>query len=98
MKIIIPEPQRFFCEADEDHFFGWLKEIDAIQSVSGSPDGLELEVNDPVDKLSFYELVGLLNRYDLDRRCLRPLCIGNPDSWFNDRKNYWYPSVFGEDG
>ena len=97
MKLVIPEPQRFFCEADEKHFFDWLNGIRAIRKVVGTPAGLELVIDVPIDKVSFYELVGLLTRYNLDRTCLNPLCLEHPDAWFQDRRNYWYRYVFASD-
>ena len=93
---LIPEPSRYYCEPDEDHFFAWLKSIPAIKKIVGTPTGIELLIEEPIDKLSFYELVGLLTRYDLDRRCLRPLCIQHSDPWFNDKKNYWFDAVFSD--
>ena len=91
---LIPEPSRYYCETDEDHFFGWLKSIPAVKEIAGTPGGLELTIDEPIDKLSFYELVGLLTRYSLDRNCLRLLCTHQLDPWFNDKNNYWYESVF----
>ena len=93
---LIPHPKSFYCELDEDHFFAWLKDIPAIKNVTGTPKGLELDIDEPVDKTSFYELVGLLARYDLDQRCLRPLAESNPDPWFKDPANYWHRSVFAD--
>lgn len=95
MQLSIPEPNRYHCDSDEDHFFGWLKSIPAIKAVVGTPTGLDLTVDVPIDRLSFYELVGLMTRYQLDKKCLRQLCAGHQDVWFNDTKNYWYESVFG---
>lgn len=95
MLLRIPEPVRFYCEVDEDHFFAWLQGIAAVKAVVGKPDGLHLTVDVPIDRLSFYELVGLMARYQLDKKCLRPLCEGHIDPWFTDSKNYWYKSVFG---
>jgi hypothetical protein len=94
MLLRIPEPGRFYCEPDEDHFFAWLQSIAAVKAVVGTPDGLDLTIEMPVDRTSFYELVGLMTRYQLDKASLRPLCVGHPDPWFSDRKNYWYGSVF----
>ena len=95
MLLRIPEPARFYCEADEDHFFAWLQRIAAVKAVVGTPDGLDLTIDIPIDQLSFYELVGLMTRYQLDKKSLRPLCDGQTDPWFTDKKNYWYESVFG---
>ena len=94
MLLSIPEPSRYFCESDEDHFFGWLKSIAAVKEVVGTPAGLDLTVDSPIDRLSFYELVGLMTRYQLNKKCLLQLCAGHEDAWFNDAKNYWYESVF----
>ena len=86
---------RFYCESDEDHFFAWLKSIPAIKAVVGTPEGLNLTIEEPIDQLSFYELVGLMTRYQLDKKALHQLCDSQQDPWFTDTKNYWYASVFG---
>lgn len=96
--LLIPEPSVYYCEPDEEHFFSWLRAIPAIREVTGTPAGLELIVDEPIDKVSFYELVGLLTRYGLDSKCLQPLCCLQTDPWFNDPKNYWYANVFGVNG
>lgn len=95
MLLRISEPRRFYCEPDEYHFFTWLQKIAAVKAIMGTPDGLDLTLQVPIDRTSFYELVGLLTRYQLDRTSLRPLCEGHTDSWFTDDTNYWYESVFG---
>ena len=95
MLLAIPEPKSYYCESDEDHFFAWLESIPAIKAAVGTPQGINSTVEEPIDKLSFYELVGLMARYELDRLCLRPLCESQIDPWFKDPKNYWYTSVFG---
>lgn len=94
MLLPIPEPARYYCESDEDHFFAWLKNIPSVKAIVGTPEGITLTIDEPIDKLSFYELVGLMTRYQLDRKCLRPLCEAQADPWFTDTTNYWYPSVF----
>lgn len=94
MLLSIHEPKRYYCESDEDHFFGWLKTIPAVKAVVGTPAGLDLTIEQPIDRLSFYELVGLMTRYQLDKKCLRQLCDDHEDEWFNDAKNYWYEAVF----
>ena len=94
MLLLIPEPNRFYCESDEDHFFAWLKGVPAIKDIVGTPEGIALTIAEPIDKPSFYDLVGLMTRYHLDRTCLRPLCESQLDPWFRDTKNYWYAGVF----
>ena len=93
--ILIQEPGLFYCEPDEDYFFTWLKAIPAVKRVTATPKGLELIIEEPMDKNSFYELIGLMTRYGLDKKCLRPICDSHPDPWFKDSKNYWYESVYG---
>ena len=95
--LLISEPGPFYCESDEDSFFAWLKSIPAVKAVTGTALGLEIALDEPVDRLSFYEIVGLFTRYGLDRRQLRLLCESNEDPWFHDPKNYWYAAVFGSD-
>ena len=94
--LLIPEPTPYFCEPDEDHFFAWLQAIPAIKEVVGIPAGLELTIEEPIDKVRFYELVGLFTRYGLDRKCLRSLCEHQSDPWFSDSKNYWHAAVFAD--
>jgi len=95
-KLQIPQPSEFYCEADEEHFFGWLGNIKAVESFQGTANGLCLTLADPIDRSSFYELVGLLARYSIDMSSLRSLCETNPDEWFRRSENYWYQSVFAE--
>jgi len=91
--VTIPEPESFYCDGDEDQFFAWLKSLPAVRSIKGGQDGLAIEYVAPIDRLSFYELVGLLSRYQLDLSSLRPLCESQKDSWFSDQNNYWYSAV-----
>lgn len=94
LQLLIPEPLKYFCESDETHFFGWLQSLPAIKAVVGTPEGLDVTIDTPIDRFSFYELAGLLARYQLPLNSLQVLCINQSDPWFNDSKNYWYAAVF----
>jgi hypothetical protein len=94
--IVIPEPDVFHSQLDEDHFFGWLNDIPAVKSVTMVSEGLQLDIGEPIDRVSFQELASLLTRYDLDRRCLKPLAESNPDPWLRDPVKYWHDAVFGD--
>ncbi|WP_210347630.1 hypothetical protein [Bradyrhizobium diazoefficiens] len=94
MKIVISEPVPFFSDGDEDSFFHWLKSIDAVKDFAGSPRGLEVELEDPVEDVSLGELIGLLTRYGLDTKCLRRLRTPQNEAWFADEQMYWHKSVF----
>jgi hypothetical protein len=92
--IYIPQPNPYYCQLDENHFFSWLKSIDAIKSIELYSEGINLTINTPIDKSSFYDLVGLMRRYRLDMRTLKVLCEDHPDPWFRNKKMYWYKYVF----
>ena len=93
-KLTIDEPVPFYSEGDEDNFFNWLQSIPAVRGVSGTAKGLEVFIEEPLDDLSLYELIALMTRYSLDRRCLRPLCERDDKCWFRDKEKYWYQSIF----
>lgn len=42
--ITIPLPATFFCQRDEAHFFGWLQEIEGVQSVQGHANELTIHL------------------------------------------------------
>lgn len=94
IQIVIKEPVPFYSELDEDHFFGWLKSIPGVKSVNGTSKGLELTLNDPIDKPSLYEIIALMTRYKLNQKCLRVLCSSNNEAWFKNKAMYWYQSIF----
>lgn len=93
-ELTIKEPVPFFSEGDEDSFFRWLRSIPAVRKVVGTPEGLKLTLREP-DKLSIYELIALMTRYQLDRRCLREICESSKErAWFRRKQMYWYDSVY----
>lgn len=93
--IFIPEPRFFHCEPDEEVFFQWLYELPTFENVIGTPTGLELYLT-KIDKITLYELIALLFRYGLDKKCLKILCEEHEDKSFRDPKNYWYAEIFGK--
>lgn len=96
MILHIPEPSRYHCHSDEKYFFEWLKVIPVVDEIVGTPEGLTLKIREPIDQSSFYELVGLMTRYGLDLKSLRPICREHSDPWFRNPSNYWYHSVFDD--
>jgi hypothetical protein len=50
--LVIDEPNPYYCQTDENHFFAWLQSIPVVKEVKGTPSGLELIVQLPVDKAS----------------------------------------------
>ncbi|WP_243368757.1 hypothetical protein [Fundidesulfovibrio soli] len=95
MYIVIQEPVPFYSEGDEDFFFHWLQSITSVESVSRCLQGLEITLDDPVDDASLRELIGLMARYSLDMKCLKPLRTAQNEHWFADPIKYWHKSVFG---
>lgn len=50
--IHIEGPIPFYSPFDEEHFFSWLNDIPAIETVRGIGTGLELTVRTPIDRTS----------------------------------------------
>lgn len=94
MLLQILDPSPFYGECDEEHFFDWLENISAVKCILQTPNGVDLTISVPIDRTSFYELFGVMTRYQLDRKPLRQLCEGHQDAWFNDTTKPWYASVF----
>jgi len=92
--LTIEEPSLFFSYRDEEHFFTWLESISAVQNVTRSARGLDLKLSHEVDDASLLDLIALLTRYGLDRKCLRKLSTAKNQHWFKKSKKYWYRAVF----
>ena len=72
MKYVIPEPRIYFGTIDENCFFSWLKGIDGVENVVGTPDGLTIWTSkNKFDVYSLRELVALMRRYGLDLATLQ---------------------------
>lgn len=93
-RLIFPEPRIFFSNKDEKVFFRWLEGIREIGRVTRVSNGLEAHVVLPISDRSLRELIALLTRYGLDKRCLAPLVSDDNEAWFKNKKMYWYRSVF----
>jgi hypothetical protein len=93
--LLINGPSPYYCQTDEDHFFGWLQSIPAIKAVKGTPSGLELTVQRPIDSDSLRDLIALLTRYSVDCRPLKPLCDEQQDEYFRAKGKYWHAAVYG---
>lgn len=72
VKYVIPEPVIYFGTIDENCFFSWLKGIDGVENVVGTPDGLTIWTSkNKFDVYSLRELVALMRRYGLDLATLQ---------------------------
>jgi hypothetical protein len=72
VKYVIPEPVIYFGTIDENCFFSWLKGIDGVENVVGTPDGLTIWTSkNKFDVYSLRELVALMRRYGLDLTTLK---------------------------
>ena len=92
--IVIPSPKIWYHQIDKNHFFAWLKTIKAIKSIRGTNEGLYLTIEEPIDRISFHQLIGLMTRYKLNMESLRPLCEFHKDEWLRNPKSYWYKIIF----
>jgi hypothetical protein len=93
-ELLIDEPRRFFSYQDEKHFFQWLEEITAVKEVVGGVNGLTVKLEAPIDDLDLRDLIAVLTRYGIDRKCLASLLNDSNRAWFADPKMYWYSAVF----
>jgi hypothetical protein len=97
MKMMIPDPSFYWSQLDESHFFWWVRDVGAINIV-GSPEGLELTVeDDKFDRAFLYELIAALTRYETSTKCLRSLCLQVDQPFFENKDAYWYDDMFGDD-
>jgi hypothetical protein len=95
LTLLLHEPSPYFCAHDEDHFFGWLQSVPAVEGVRGTPAGLEVKIAVPIDDDDLRSLIGLHARYGLDASPLRALRTARNEKWFHDPRKYWFASVFG---
>jgi hypothetical protein len=95
--LIIPEPNGFYCQLDEDHFFKWLQDIEGVKEVRGHSTGLTVYLSVSVlSDASLRDLIGLLYRYDLPMAFLRSQLTPKNAHWFNDPEKFWYEKIFAE--
>jgi len=91
--LLIKEPSPYFSQKDEGHFFQWLQSIQAVTNVVGTPNGIEVTLQN-IDKDTLYELIAITSRYGIDKKCLAALCNSENETWFKDKNKYWYKSIF----
>ena len=92
----VGDPSPFFAYSDEWAFFNWLKRIKAIKHVVGTPKGLRIEVNDPIDDSSLMDLIALLTRYSMSKRCLSIFSNPKNAKWFKKSGTFWFRDIFRE--
>lgn len=86
---------RFFSEGDETAFFGWLKNLNFVESVQGREDNIFVEVDhSAVDEESLRELLAIFHRYCIDMRQLIVFDSDEFSDWFRRTDAYWYKAVF----
>ncbi len=82
---------------DEEAFFNWLKDIDAVEDVHGKGQTLfvKLKTNRPDDQ-SLRELLALFTRYDVQVGLpqLAQFLTTENECWFKDPEKYWHSKVF----
>lgn len=93
-KITIEEPFLFYSHGDEKAFFFWLDLISSIKNYKGVSDGLELEVETPIDDVSLKNLIGLFCRYNLNMMKLSILEHDGNRHWFRNTEKFWYNKIW----
>ncbi len=84
---------RYGSQLDENHFFGWLGELEFVESVEGGV----IRITKPLSKPDLKDLVALFFRYGLDMRTLQHFLTRDNASWFKSEDTYWYKRVFEGD-
>ncbi len=98
MAELVIQTGMFFSQADETHFFEWLKSIKCVVSFKGYGAG-EVVVtlrSARLSKADLLELLALHMRYGLPMKSLAKFRTKQNELWFCDTDKYWYQSVFGE--
>ena len=95
VKLLIDEPRPYYSALDEDYFYRWLDDVDAVVSFSGQGAKLCLSVATPIDDVSLRDLFSLLMRYGVDMRPLVALATESNKGWLEDPKMYWHQNMFG---
>jgi hypothetical protein len=75
---------------DEDHFFGWLRQIPAVKTFAGSGTVLTIEC-DPglMTDDALRELLALFFRYGVDTTQLDVFVTDKNRGWFMNEHAYW---------
>lgn len=95
MHLIWHAPLSFYSRADEAAFFSWLNGIPEVKSVTGVGRALHIELaSDVVSEESLRELVAIYSRYIGNMKDLARFVTPENESWFKNKKAYWYASVF----
>ncbi|MEZ5691220.1 MAG: hypothetical protein R3D71_06115 [Rickettsiales bacterium] len=95
--ITIKSPNPFFSYLDEKSFFTWLESIDGVVKVAGYLDELDISLDVPLSEESLRDLIAVMHRYNVDKKCLKEFVTPENKKWFKDNKNaYWHNSIFGD--
>lgn len=95
MHLIWHAPLSFYSRADEAAFFSWLNAIPEVKSITGVGRELHIELSsDVVSEASLRELLAIYSRYIGNMKELEEFVTPENESWFKNKKAYWYASVF----
>lgn len=93
--LITVQSPTYFSQNDETAMFEWLGRIDVVSDVTGEGHNLTLRLKRTPTDDQLRDLLALFYRYGMDMKPLAALRTAKNESWFSDRSNYWYGSVFG---
>lgn len=105
LQLVISEPEQWFSQLDEGMFYRALYAITSIKSLEkvpkAAPDAADhnwivLQLNAAqMDDTSLKNMVGLLQRYEIDASALATQCSAMNERWFKSKDASWYKAVFG---
>ncbi|WP_156386036.1 hypothetical protein [Devosia sp. Root685] len=85
----------YFSQNDETAMFEWLGRIGVVSDVTGEGHNLTICLRRAPTDDQLRDLLALFHRYQMNMRPLAALRTAKNESWFSDRSNYWFGSVFG---
>lgn len=97
LEVSLPGPI-FYSRGDEDRFFTCFYNLPEYVAVTGRLKNLTLELNLPLCRESFEELIALLARYNISLSCLRPALAAlseDDKSSFKRPEAFWHNDLFG---
>lgn len=97
-QVLICKNVIFYSENDEAAFFEWLGKIKCITRFEGARNKLYVHIAvGAVSKQELLELIALFFRYRIDMSQLQAFLTEENREWFYDNKKaYWHPQVFGD--
>lgn len=92
--LFFKEAKRYHSYLDEKYFYTWLEDIDCVDGVTYSSEGLKIEMNSDPTQGDLLDLIALFYRYDLNLKIFTQFLDEDNESWLRDPRAYWHEKMF----